>query len=256
MTVSIITPSIDREQHLCLLYETILKQEGPWEWLICDSSFRPSPFFSKLKDKRVLYLYDKKNLRIGAKRNLLNEKAQGDYIAHFDDDDYYAPDYLSKIREELKEADFFKLTCFFCYSLPAQDFFYWDTIKQDCSSYVLSPTSGKKIREIDFSQKPSRSLVRKNMLGYGFSYSYRREVIQTIKFKNLNFKEDYYFINKVLKEKWKVSLATDEKGFVIHMLHDMNSSSCFPQYRLPHFISQKFFPDFKKFIRKYPKLIV
>ena len=44
-------------------------------------------------------------LDLGEKRNWLVQHATGDYVAHFDDDDYYAPHYISRMVSQILELD-------------------------------------------------------------------------------------------------------------------------------------------------------
>ncbi len=53
-------------------------------------------------NKEHLFDYDSGN--IGAKRNRLCGIANGEIILHFDSDDYYAPDWISKSVKELLSA--------------------------------------------------------------------------------------------------------------------------------------------------------
>jgi hypothetical protein len=45
------------------------------------------------------------HLDVGEKRNWLVQHATGDYVAHFDDDDYYAPHYISRMVSQILELD-------------------------------------------------------------------------------------------------------------------------------------------------------
>lgn len=252
--VSIITPTSDREEYLKLQYQTVKKQEEPWEWLICDSSFCPSPYFSKLKDKRVLYIYDEDNLSIGAKRNILINKAQGDSICHFDDDDYYVPHYLKRIRLELEKADFFKLIDFFCYALVAKSLFYWDSEVLNKPRYEFHPTSTYKIRELE--NPKLDEITRKNgKLGYGFSYAYKRDILDKNAFDDISYAEDAIFAKNLAQKKVKMTLLSDKEGLAIAMIHDRKTASTLPQFRIPDFIAKKYFPDAAIFFKKYPKLL-
>ena len=101
--ISIITPSYKRERLLQLQHQTVLRQtEQDFEWLILDDSPEPSSYFSELNDVRIRYTHCAgKRLRIGEKRNWLVERARSEFIAHFDDDDFYARDYVHTMRQRL-----------------------------------------------------------------------------------------------------------------------------------------------------------
>ena len=50
-------------------------------------------------------------MSLGAKRNWLLDRVKTDLVAHFDDDDYYGPDYLKEMIRRMREneADLVKL---------------------------------------------------------------------------------------------------------------------------------------------------
>jgi glycosyltransferase involved in cell wall biosynthesis len=63
--------------------------------IVCDGADDLSDLIPR-DDKRVRYFYLGRERRsIGTKRNLACEQANGDFIAHFDDDDWSHPDRLS-----------------------------------------------------------------------------------------------------------------------------------------------------------------
>jgi glycosyltransferase involved in cell wall biosynthesis len=56
-------------------------------------------------DPQIRYTRNQKRQSVGTKRNLACEKARGEIIAHWDDDDWYAPWRLSYQLRELTESD-------------------------------------------------------------------------------------------------------------------------------------------------------
>jgi glycosyltransferase involved in cell wall biosynthesis len=64
---------------------------------------------------------------IGAKRNIACERARGQFIAHWDDDDWHAPDRLQRQLEPLRAQthDLTGLVCSFILEMPAGHF--WST---------------------------------------------------------------------------------------------------------------------------------
>jgi glycosyltransferase involved in cell wall biosynthesis len=54
-----------------------------------------------LSDVEVLYLGDNKRRTVGRKRNDLVALAQGQYVCFLDDDDRIAPDFVTKILEQI-----------------------------------------------------------------------------------------------------------------------------------------------------------
>lgn len=82
--VTVITPTtIDREAFNDKCERMILEQDYP----------------------NVQYLFDYDPGTIGEKRNRLCALAAGEIIVHFDSDDWYAPDWISKSVEALQNCD-------------------------------------------------------------------------------------------------------------------------------------------------------
>ena len=99
--VSIITPTFNRPEFLNLVLECVLGQSYEnIEWIILDDSLEPNlNFMEKLTGKSFTYIHSEKKLSIGEKRNQLIEAASGEYIVHFDDDDFYNQDYIQAFFE-------------------------------------------------------------------------------------------------------------------------------------------------------------
>mmetsp|Transcript_14640 Transcript_14640/g.22744 ORF Transcript_14640/g.22744 Transcript_14640/m.22744 type:complete len:154 (-) Transcript_14640:614-1075(-) len=95
--VSVLTPTRKETQKWHgLLYQCFDHQTySNKELIVADTSPKPSKFFRALNDSRVTYLFlESDKMSLGEKRNLLGKKANGLYLAHFDDDDWYGPRYL------------------------------------------------------------------------------------------------------------------------------------------------------------------
>ena len=87
-TVSVLCPTtFSRRAFHEILYASFSCQEYPGrlELVVYDSDGPRSPFFSKLRDPRVLYVHDCDRVGLGAKRNALVLKATGTYLCLFDD---------------------------------------------------------------------------------------------------------------------------------------------------------------------------
>jgi len=106
MLVSIITPTYNRRAFLPRVIECVKSQTWPLlEWIILDDGtdkvgdlfdlVDPVDLINPLHHSvqvRYIACPDGEKLPIGAKRNRLNDLAQGDLIVCMDDDDYYPPD--------------------------------------------------------------------------------------------------------------------------------------------------------------------
>jgi len=238
-SISIATPTYNREQFLPLIYKSIIQQTTPdWEWIIIDDSDRPSEFIKSLNSPNINYHHLSTRLSIGEKRNLCSELAQGKYIAHFDDDEYYAPHYLDSMIKllELQQSDILKLSGFFIYSKIYHKFAYWNLLEKTGIHYIWSPEA-MVVGTIEYANPD----LMDNHLGYGFSYVYKRSVSQTIQFEPVSFNEDALFIKAAMNIGFKTQLLADDVGLCIHILHMHNTSKCFPQYILPTPIVKRLF---------------
>jgi len=235
MMISVITPTRNREARLQTMYRCFAAQSWPVrELLILDDSPAPSAFFSAINDRRVIYRHSPTPIGLGEKRNLLAAEARGELIAHFDDDDLYAPDYLARMVALRGDADFFKLSGWHAFVEKTRTFWFWDSAQILPFRYSVS---GKG--EVLPQQRPpttdvSEKRVDLDLWGYGFSYLYTRGAWEQAQFPALNFGEDHVFASRIAH-------AADREGLTLHVLHGANSSRIFPQYALPDFAARRIF---------------
>jgi glycosyltransferase involved in cell wall biosynthesis len=241
MRVSVVTPTFGREGYLPGLYGCFAQQRhADRELLIYDDSPAPSAFFARLSDRRVKYLHSPARLTIGEKRNRLMELAEGEVIASFDDDDHYAPGYLSGMLDRLEAAgaDLVKLAGWFALSVPEDALFYWDTSVNHALHYKVGEGPVGFVTSSQF--RPD--FVAKNIDGYGFSYLFRRTALEVARFPLQNFGEDRPFVEALRAAGRKIAHGQDDEGWVVHLLHQQNSSVIYPQYRLPRGLGARLFP--------------
>lgn len=245
--ISVITPTYNRSKYHKQLYECFSSQTYPKkELLILDDSEEPSEFFTQLKDDRVSYTHTPSRLALGEKRNELLKKAKGDIIAHFDDDDLYAPQYLRFMAKNLG-ADYALITLasWFIYDKQHKTFFYWDTTYLSPLHFIVQakhPT--KTIKGIE---ELPESFASDTKWGYGFSYVYYRSIYPDIAFEPQDtFKEDLHFVRKIQKAGLACRSILDLEGLAIHVIHTSQTSRVFPQFILPPFILEKHFPNLFK----------
>jgi glycosyltransferase involved in cell wall biosynthesis len=244
--VSIITPTYQRAWFLEEAARWIRGQSyANYEWLILDDSPDPCVALATGMDPRVRYRHVPRRMTIGEKRNELVADARGEIIAHFDDDDYYAPNYLQVMVGLLqaREADFVKLSGYFLYDLRHDFFGYWALrntagLQFGCYAnvvrvHVVGPDEAAKLAD--------------NYLGYGFSYLYRRSLWGAARFADLNLHEEDHFINAV-RSRAHVHCVDDDVGLALHVLHRQSTSTCHPQYRLPKFLLPRLFSEAGDFI--------
>jgi len=181
-----------------------------------------------------------RKISVGEKRNILVEQARGEIIVQFDDDDYYAPNYVSSMVSALTDlnADLINLRGWFMYDVRSNFFGYWDLMQKEgphyrCDREGVALTMLSPENNLDFEN---------NQLGFGFSYAFKRKVWEEIKFPTIDWNEDGEFSLKV-RSKFTVDGIHDTQGICLHFLHNNSTSCCFPQHHLQRFLLHKLFPD-------------
>ena len=108
--ITVITPTFKRHQYLKNAIDSVLAQTyTDFEMIIVDDNPPGSEERAKtedvirgIKDSRVFYIQNEKNLEGEGSRNRAIDLAKGEYIAFLDDDDMYLPDRLRVQYEAMK----------------------------------------------------------------------------------------------------------------------------------------------------------
>ena len=97
MKLSILICSLfgKREKFLDKLLNSLYPQIGEYKTSSTKGDYILTTITSK--DVEILICTDKKQLRVGTKRNILIDNAKGDYISFVDDDDILSKDYVSSL---------------------------------------------------------------------------------------------------------------------------------------------------------------
>lgn len=237
--VSVIVPSKNRAWLHRGVLSVFLKQSYTnIELLVADSgSNGPSQVFNDIQASNIHYFWLPNNPSVGAIRNFLVEKATGQIIVHFDDDDYYAPNYVSSMVELMNDYDFVTLSGWYNRDVRTGELFYWDTTVQERFQFV--PGFSLSIDKPFTTQ--SRALEA-NIWGYGFSYVYKKALWERYRFPDVNFAEDIHFVNAFRTHAPSFHFA-DKECLIVHSLWENTLSSCFPQYRLPQFLLERINTD-------------
>ena len=103
--VSCITPTANREKYIPLAIRYFLSQDYANAELIIIDDGNQSVAGLIPADPRIKYFYADAIGTIGTKRNYACEKARGDIIVHWDDDEWYAPDWITRTVNYLLNAD-------------------------------------------------------------------------------------------------------------------------------------------------------
>lgn len=99
--VSCIMPTYNRRRWVPLAIGGFQRQDYPnLELIVIDDGTDPVVDLV-LPDPRVRYLRLPRKLTVGAKRNIACDEARGQFIAHWDDDDWYQPWRVSRQVDEL-----------------------------------------------------------------------------------------------------------------------------------------------------------
>jgi len=196
--ISLITPTRNREQDLIHQYRRLLLQiHTNWEWLIYDDSNSQSEYFHSLTDHRVKYIHEKHQLpvSIGKKRNHLISKAEGDWIAHIDDDDLYGSNYLSLLLRQAISLD--------AEMIYLKSWFYIDE-QEKIGCY-------------------SSDSVLPRVEGWGFTFMYRKELAVKNPFPDNNWEDHFWFQSIVATAKYLG--VDDQHGIVFKSVHSSNTSN-------------------------------
>lgn len=108
--VSVLTPTYNRRKFIPAAITCFKNQTYPqdrMEWIILDDGTdKVKDLFDAagLPNVRYYAVPDGKKLKIGAKRNRINELATGDICVCWDDDDYYPPDRVRKAVTTLRSV--------------------------------------------------------------------------------------------------------------------------------------------------------
>lgn len=243
--VSVITPTGEREAMLPHLYRSFAHQNpGACEWIVVDDSERPSAFMQGLDDARVVYRHVPQRMSVGARRNLAVALARAEVIAHFDDGEYYAPDYLRVMCAQLsgRRADFVKLSAFFLYSRVYRRFAWWDLLHKSGLHFHWSP---QPMAALNF--PADHRAFADNHSGYGFSYVYTKRLWAAGPFEPGVLNEDGAFLQAALERGANLAHFADDVGLCLHVQHARNVSASFPQYLLPEALVTRHFPQFAQF---------
>jgi len=190
------------------------------ELVVVDTGLRPSPFFSSLTDARVKYhhLHGRGDaLTVGAKRNRAVTLASGEFVAHFDDDDLYAPPYLEEMLRAMQEGAAHAVKLRSWYTLDVASGICG---KLDANAGLPQPLEGSRQRGL-FTH------------GYGFSFVYRREVALRVPFYDTTWGEDLFFAYALEEAGVPVAWCSDKDFVCLHIQHADNLSRSIAQRLVP-----------------------
>lgn len=164
--VSCIMPTANRPNYVALAIEHFLNQDYRNAELVIIDDGKESVRSVLPDHRRIKYFYTAPLGSIGNKRNYACERAQGEIIMHWDDDDYYAYDWMNRQLKALEEsqADIVGLNKIVFFSPLVKK--YWDYADTNTARPWLS----------------------------GATMAYRKSFWEKHPFKDLNIGEDYDYI--------------------------------------------------------------
>jgi glycosyltransferase involved in cell wall biosynthesis len=196
--VSCIMPTYNRRAFIPLSLACFQEQTYPNAELVVvdDGDDAVGDLLEKVP--RIRYIRVNHKLHIGAKRNLACEQARGEYIAHWDDDDWYAPDRLARQLEPLRAEthDITGLVNTYMLQMPPGRF--WTT---------------------------SESVHRRMFVGdlHGGTLVYRRALWQNgIRYPEVNLAEDAMFIRRATEQQRRIERLANP-GLFVYMRHGRNT---------------------------------
>mmetsp|Transcript_61767 Transcript_61767/g.144904 ORF Transcript_61767/g.144904 Transcript_61767/m.144904 type:complete len:566 (-) Transcript_61767:94-1791(-) len=216
--VSIVAPSMSKRQHY---HENLWRCFEAQTWadkeLIVVETYedQPSKFLQQkaMADERIVHITMKvqpgKDFTVGLKRNMTLHMATGEYIVNFDDDDLYAPGYVTKMVSLMQKERLVGVTLSAWYNYYIGKGVCTFSDPESWDEWV------DEAAELD-----------DILYGYGFSYTHRRQAALLFPYPNVGFAEDAPFFLK-LREVYgddKVLLHKDTEGLCLHIMHRANSA--------------------------------
>jgi len=225
-----VTPTTDsRHDFHEQLYTCFLQQDWPDKEIVIIETYRskPSPFFTSKasKDPSIVFVSiyippDIQDMSIGLKRNIGTHLASGDWIASFDDDDFYAPNYVSAMLTEMVKQQALAITLgsWFVFEEVTGACGYVDPRGMDGPQVHSKRTWGGVVTTIKQRDRDEW------LYGFGFSYFFSAKHAAGNTFPDQDMGEDYSFFMG-LKSRVTTAVLYDEFGLCLHTLHGRSTSS-------------------------------
>lgn len=229
--VSIITCT-NRQSYIKNLVQNYIQQSHPQKELIIvvNSNHIPlSPYYRLTRKLRNIRIFRRpEHDTLGACLNFAVQKARYPYIAKFDDDDYYAPYYLTEMLQAFKRtnADIIGKRAHFMYLL------------------------GSKMLILRFPQDENRVVSRLP----GATLVFKRAVFNRIQFPNRNVGEDDLFCLRGKLKGYKVYSAGKYNFVAIRRKNSANHTWIINDRELlSHSKKIPHVRDYKRFVSRKPK---
>ena len=196
--VSCIMPTYNRRAYLPQSLQCFLRQDYPNRELIVIDDGPDSVEDLTGVAPNIRYVRAPRRMSIGAKRNLACQQASGEIIAHWDDDDWYAPDRLRyQVAPIISGAtDFTGLENAFVLELPAGNF--W--------------TTDARLHQRMFVENV-----------HGGTLVYRKDLwVQGLRYPEVNLAEDAWLLYRAVRS-GKRLLRLANPGVFVYVRHGTNA---------------------------------
>ncbi|MBV6715810.1 glycosyltransferase [Paenibacillus chitinolyticus] len=229
--VSVVTCT-NRRSYLKNLLDNYKRQDHPTKELIIivnNDKIPLAPYresAKKLRNIRIFRVSEQTSL--GACLNYAVKKAKHGYIAKFDDDDYYAPYYLTESLQTFRQTKA-------------------DVIGKRAHYMYLR---GSKTLILRFSQDENRPVTRLP----GATLVIRRDVLKKVPFPDRNVGEDDLFCLRSKKKGFKVYSAGKDNFVAIRRKNSSNHTWIISDRELiTHHKKIPNVSNYKKFVQRKPK---
>ena len=178
--VSIITPLFNSSNYILDMIKSVKRQTFKnWELIIIDDCSTDNSYekIRKIKDRKITYIKNKKNIGAGLSRNIGTKIAKGRYITFIDSDDLWHKNYLLKALHFIKNKN-----CKFVFTS-----YYWMSEKGDVKGLFNVPEF------VDY-----KYILKSNPISC-LTRMYDTKKLGKIYSPNLKIRQDYVFCLKILK---------------------------------------------------------
>lgn len=182
--VSVIVPTFKR-RYITNILENYLRSSYPVKELIIilnNNELDPKEYLSLafgLENVKVLQLDEK--FTLGRCLNFGVNNSKYDYISRMDDDDYYGPNYLTGLMNVF--------------------------------NYTDAQMTGKNPVFVYFENNSSLYLLNHDNPVMGGTFVFKKEIFEKVRFRDMNFREDYYFLLDCISSGIKIH-ASDKFNYV------------------------------------------
>ncbi|CAK9113580.1 TPR_REGION domain-containing protein [Durusdinium trenchii] len=188
------------------------RENDPMSAVILDDGFSVYTG-EEVKKRRGLHFKPKAGWSLGFKRNLCCHLARGTVIAHFDDDDLYAPRYLEEMREALLIAERSSAAAARPAAATLAEWHMMDV--KDQRFGFFSPRNEPLL---EHEQRESF------LYGYGFSFVYTKSAWERVPFPDTEWSEDGDFMGRLQLKKIPIQLVSSHTALAAHTHHSDSTS--------------------------------